>query len=161
MCLQGSNHSPAMAKRNSLASSLTNMMASLDTSLRGDSTPQGGSSSKSLRQQVEDDSVSIRSDGSSDSENYVLINRSDSFSARELIDASLFGVGRPRGASPSGSVEFAVEVTEETMSSCSSTHTPKYVAPERPASIIQPVEREGMVSILETLGHDRSSLVTS
>ena len=68
--------SAATAKKNSLTSSLTNMMASLDTSIRGP-----------VRE--DDDTSSIRSDGSSDSsESYVMISQS----VAESFDNALFNI---------------------------------------------------------------------
>jgi hypothetical protein len=64
---------PSSTKKNSLTSSLSNMMASLESLSRGNT---GSASAASLPPvPVDDDNISIRSDNSSDSENYVLISQ--------------------------------------------------------------------------------------
>ncbi len=73
----------AQAKKNSLTTSMTNMMASLGG---GGKSPSG-----------DDDEVSVRSDGSSDSsESYVMITQNaaalEAASARESFDNALFNI---------------------------------------------------------------------
>ena len=154
-------------KKQSLTSSLTNMMASLDSSFRGvEGRPVGAVL-------PEDDDVSIRSDGSSDSENFVMISQGDD-SVRDSFEATLFAV---HSASVSASpVEFALEVTEDmdrarSEASGSGMNTPRAPSSEPPElarlqnappasvssgmtenqRVIPQPPREGMVRVIYTL----------
>ena len=189
----------ATAKKNSLTSSLTNMMASLDTSIRQvrvnptyisaivfflqdllyrkHFNPLSSSQSGGRSPLDEDDEVSIRSDGSSDSsESYVMISQNaatlEAASARESFDNALFniqtghavrgatfGVGGAAARDPSPALEYAMEVTEDSLAHdrsgtpsesgrSSGRHTPRPVPSERAASIHEPqvvVRRERTV----------------
>lgn len=94
-------------KKHSLSSSITNMMASLDYR---NTTP------------TDEENVSIKSDGSSESDNYVFIGQAETVN-RENVDAALFNIHAP---SP---VEVAMEMTEEALSvtsrSSSARQTPQ------------------------------------
>ena len=104
---------PGQHKKHSLTSSLTNMMASLDFR-----SPTGASDY--------DDSQSIRSDGSSDSENFVIISQAEESAMRdrESVDAALFNIHPAAAAPPAKApspVEVAMEVTEDSICSARSS----------------------------------------
>eukprot|EP00095_Tigriopus_kingsejongensis_P003689 maker-scaffold11_size778918-snap-gene-6.50 protein:Tk03689 transcript:maker-scaffold11_size778918-snap-gene-6.50-mRNA-1 annotation:"uhrf1-binding protein 1-like protein" len=136
--LQGRSKSPS-GKKHSLTSSLTNMMASLDFR-----TPTSN----------DEDAVSIRSDGSSDSENFVFIGQAEAVN-RDNLDALLFNINSSKVPSP---VEMALEMTEDSISvkstSSSTRNTPQPISMELGGRAATPSEsihvkpqRDGMISV--------------
>lgn len=123
-------------KKNSLTSSLTNMMAHLDSSFRSSGTAPGvlaaaAGAPTTPTSASDDDLLSVKSDDSdADSECFVVINQADSDSGRDSMDATLFAINSKR-TSP---VEMAAEVTEDLAFSSnndlssSSSNTPAAVA---------------------------------
>uniref|UniRef100_A0A0K2UJH7 AGAP008379PAlike [Tribolium castaneum] n=1 Tax=Lepeophtheirus salmonis TaxID=72036 RepID=A0A0K2UJH7_LEPSM len=85
--------------RSKLTHSLTNIKASLDSSFRG-STAQ-------LSLRGEDDTLSIRSEGSSDSESFI-VNNQHQGCEKECIENTLFDLN----PQVSGGIEAAIEITE-------------------------------------------------
>ncbi|XP_059079286.1 bridge-like lipid transfer protein family member 3B isoform X2 [Tigriopus californicus] len=134
-------------KKHSLTSSISSMKASLDYR---NTTP------------TDEESVSIRSDGSSESDNFVFVGQSETVN-RENFDAALFNIHAPsKGGSP---VEVAMEVTEEALSvrsAATSRSSSARQTPQPPSldavstqsgrlnaseSIIIKPQREGMISV--------------
>ena len=114
--------------KNSLTSSLSNMMSQLDvaTSFRGPASssasgwtasPAAGidSSSQQSLTDFNDDAMSFKSDDSGDSEAFVMVGAGSGIAGGpndESIDATLFAI-RSKACSPEmGIVEMAAEVTE-------------------------------------------------
>ena len=135
----------AAKKKNSLTSSLSNMMASLDTSMNRVTTPTLKSSNVATPTS-EEDLLSVRSDDSdADSECFVVINQATD----EMRDNTLFTINSKR-ASP---VEVAYEAMEELPAAIQSSQVikqPQVVA----SSVVEPaaqVPREGVVNPIKSL----------